>query len=407
MTRPRVAVTGIGIVCALGRNQHEFWANAVEGKTGIGQLDLFDATGCLGSLAAQAPESAVMTAAAANRRRTRRDSRTDLLNGIAAAEAVAQAGLGPDPLSDFGISLGTSTAGMLEAERWVREGVTDGFDRVAPSAVLRVPTSAPADAVARGLGLRGPRLSNMTACASSALSIGFAADLIRSGDAPGMIAGGGDGLCLMTYAGFNALRLIDPKPCRPFDSSRQGLSLGEGAGILVMENWDLALARGAQPLAEFLDYGASCDANHMTAPHPEGRGAAASISEALARAGLVSSEIGHINAHGTGTPMNDAAEARAILAVFGPELSARLPITSTKSMVGHLLGGSGGLEAATLVLSLRHQLAPPTLGFTTGDPGVSLDPVTLRARRVVFEHGLSNSFGFGGTNCSLVFRRVA
>jgi 3-oxoacyl-(acyl-carrier-protein) synthase len=145
----------------------------------------------------------------------------------------------------------------------------------------------------------------------------------------------------------------------------------------------------------------------MTAPHPEGRGAAASISEALARAGLATSEIGHINAHGTGTPMNDAAEARAILAVFGPDLSAHLPITSTKSMVGHLLGGSGGLEAATLVLSLRHQIAPPTLGFTSGDPGVPLDPVSPRARRLVFEHGLSNSFGFGGTNCALVFKRVA
>jgi 3-oxoacyl-[acyl-carrier-protein] synthase II len=406
MTLSRIAVTGIGVVCALGRNTREFWDNAMAGRGGIGKLDLFEAAGCLGDIAAQAPDNVVEGEARPRRRTTRRDSRTDLLNVIAACEAVKQAGL-TEPLADFGVSLGTSTAGMLEAERWVRDGLSLGVDRARPSDLMRLPSSAPSDAVARRLGLRGPRLSNMTACASSAASIGFAADLIRSGDAPGMIAGGGDGLCLMTYSGFNALRLIDPKPCRPFDASRQGLTLGEGAGILVLEDWDHAMRRGARPLAEFLDYGASCDANHMTAPHPEGRGAAAAMAEALARSSVTRQDIGHINAHGTGTPMNDLAEAKAILTVFGPEAAASVPLTSTKSMIGHLLGGSGGVEAVTLVLSLRHQAAPPTLGFTTGDPGRTLNVVTGRALEVGFEYGLSNSFGFGGTNCSLVFRRAA
>lgn len=410
MTRARVAITGVGVVCALGRDQREFWSNAIEGRCGIRKLDLFDAEGCLGDLAAQVPEATSREPAGSRRRDARRDSRTDRLNMIAAIEAVTQAGLAaPDTgaLGAFGVSLGTSTAGMLEAEDWMREGLVRGFDRAHPSRTLRVPTSSPADAVARRLSLRGPRLSNMTACASSAASIGFAADLIRAGDAPGMIAGGGDGLCLMTYSGFNALRLIDPKPCRPFDRSRAGLSLGEGAGVLVLEDWDHAHARGARPLAEFLDYGASCDAHHMTAPHPEGRGAAAAMSEALARSGLTSSEVGHINAHGTGTPMNDATEALAILAVFGPEGSARLALTSTKSQLGHLLGGAGGVEAVTLVLTLRHQVVPPTLGFTTADPDVLLDLVSQRARPVRFEYGLTNSFGFGGSNCSLLFRRCA
>ena len=402
MTPARVAITGVGVICSSGRNQREFWANAVEGRRGIGKLSLFDPSGCLSDIAAQAEVDLVAD---------RRDSRTDRLHMQAADEAVAQAGLGggagEGTLSSFGISLGNSTAGMLESESWVREGLAGAFDRLSPAAVLRLPTSAPADAVARRFRLTGPRLSNMTACASSALSIGFAADLIRGGEAPGMIAGGGDGLCLMTYAGFNALRLIDAEPCRPFDASRQGLSLGEGAGILVMEDWDRAVARGARPIAEFLDYGSSCDANHMTAPHPEGRGAAAAMSQALERSGLDPSDIGHINAHGTGTPMNDAAEAKAIVSVFGAEGAARLPLTSTKAIVGHLLGGSGGLEAVTLILSLARQMVPPTPGFTAGDDGVALDVVSPRARQVSFTHGLSNSFGFGGTNCSLVFKRCA
>lgn len=397
MNRARVAVTGVGVICSLGRNQQEFWASLMEGRRGIDKLDLFDAAGCLSDIVAQAelePSG------------HRRDSRTDRLHMVAADEAVAQAGLcGAGALEGFGVSFGNSTAGMLESEDWVRDGLAEGFDRVSPSLVLRLPTSAPSDAVARRLSLSGPRLSNMTACASSALSIGFAADLIRNGDAPGMITGGGDGLCMMTYAGFNALRLIDPEPCRPFDASRQGLTLGEGAGILVLEDWDHAAARGARPLVEFLDYGTSCDANHMTAPHPEGRGAAAAMRQALERCGLSAAQIGHINAHGTGTPMNDAAEARAILAVFGPEQTPRVPITSTKSMVGHLLGGSGGLEAVTLALSLMRQMVPPTPGFVAADPGVALDIVSPAARKVSFEYGLSNSFGFGGTNCSLIFRR--
>lgn len=404
--RRRVAVTGMGVICALGGNQREYWAAALEGRCGIGDLNLFESEGCLSHLAAQVRE--IRPPASIARLERRRASRTDLLCLVAAEEAVAQAELpGSGILPDFGVSLGTSTAGMLEAEEYCRDGLRRGFHRVDPSRVLRLPSSAPGDALARHFRLHGPRLSNMTACASSAASIGFAADLIRRGDAPGMIAGGGDALCRMTHAGFNALRLVDPTPCRPFDVSRKGLSLGEGAGILVLEEWDHALGRGVSPLAEFLDYGSSCDAHHMTAPHPEGRGAAAAMAEALERSGVPRDRVGHLNAHGTGTPMNDAAESLAILAVFGPDLSARIPLTASKSLIGHLLGGAGGVEAVTLILSLIQQTIPPTLGWTACDRGTRLDVVAGSARKFAFEYGLSNSFGFGGTNCSLVFRRCA
>ena len=404
-SKRRIAVTGLGVVCALGLDQREFWAAAVEGRHGIRRLDLFDPTGCLSDLAGQV---AGADRAGSPARGDRRASRADLLCAIAAREAVEQAGLAVgrgEPLASFGVSLGTSASGMLESERYCRDGLRLGFDRARPSAVLRLPSSTPADTVARLFAARGPRESNMTACASSAISIGHAADLIREGAATGMIAGGGDALCLMTYAGFNALRLLDPRPCRPFDAGRQGLSLGEGAGLMILEDWEHASARGARPLAEFLDYGSSCDASHMTAPHPEGRGAAAAMREAIDRSGLSPNDIGHINAHGTGTPLNDAAEAVAIASVFGRDRPARLPITSTKSLVGHLLGGCGGIEAVALVLSLMRQIVPPTLGFSTPDQGPDLDVVAPHARKVSFEHGLSNSFGFGGTNCSLVFKR--
>ena len=402
----RVAVTGVGIVCALGCDRREVWGNVLEGRCGIEKLDLFDTSGCLSDVGGQVRSLPPLPGLRASERR--RASRTDLLCMAAAQEAVRQAHLeGDDAVGEFGVSLGNSTAGMLESEVYCRETVERGPHSARASRVLRLPSSLPSDAVGRLLGCRGPRLSNMTACASSALSVGFAADLIRAGEVPGMIAGGGDALCRMTYAGFNALRLVDPRPARPFDASRAGLSLGEGAGILVLEDWGLAHSRGAKPLAEFVEYGASCDAHHMTAPHPEGRGAASAMAEALRRSGVDAKSVGHINAHGTGTPLNDATETKAILAVFGEDLAARVPLTANKSLFGHLLGGSGGVEAVLLILSLMHQVFPPTLGWTSADPGVKLDIVSPSARRAVFDVGLSNSFGFGGTNCALLFRRAA
>jgi 3-oxoacyl-[acyl-carrier-protein] synthase II len=398
-------VTGVGVVCALGADQHAVWEAMIAGRNGIGALSLFDASGCLSDRAAEAPP--LCRPALVSRREWARASRTDRLCLMAAFEAVTQAGLEPGALpGGFGVSLGSSTAGMLESEHYVRQGLRRGFGRAPVSRVLRLPSSAPADAVARAMRADGPRLSNMTACASSSASVGFAADMIRSGEASGAIAGGGDALCLLTYSGFHSLRLLDARPARPFDATRQGLSLGEGAGMLVLEPWDDALARGAQPLAEFLDYGASCDAHHMTAPHPEGRGAAAAMREALHRSGCAPGDIAHVNAHGTGTALNDATEASALRSVFGAGGGAGPCVTSSKSMIGHLLGGAGGVEAVVLVLTLRHQMVPPTLGWTRSDDGTALDVVHGQPRSLPVRDALSNSFGFGGTNTSLLMRRA-
>jgi 3-oxoacyl-[acyl-carrier-protein] synthase II len=399
MPGKRIVVSGIGIVCALGRDRHVVWKSLMEGRCGIGKLDRFRAPGCLSEAAAQTGD--IDPPEEMSRIERRRATRTDRLCLRAAEEAVAQAWLSALPdRSGLGVSLGSSTAGMLETEAYCRSGLSRGFDRAAPSRVLGLPSSAPTDAVARHFGAGGPRVSNMTACASSAASIGFAADLIRSGDATAMIAGGGDALCLMTYAGFNALRLLDPDPCRPFASDRAGLTLGEGAGILILEERDRALARGAEPLAEFMDYGSSCDAHHMTAPHPEGRGAARAMAEALDRSGLAASGIDHINAHGTGTPANDASEATAIRLVFGKDGSPA--VAATKASHGHLLGGAGAVEAAILVLCLVNKTIPAMPGTFQDD---TLDLVAGEPRRLGMEHAITNSFGFGGTNVALVFGR--
>ncbi len=403
---PRVAVTGVGIVSALGSDQREFWTHLVDGRSGIGPLDLFDPAGCATDVAAQVRRAPPFTArplVLVRPRDRRRLSRTDRFCMLAAAEAVAQAA--PPELSRFGVALGSTAGGMPSAELWCAEGLARGLDRARLSRVLHTPTSAPTDAVARMLGAGGPRLAHMSACASAALSIAFAADLVREGQVPGMVAGGGDALCRMTFAGFNALRLLRPT-LGPEAGSRAGLTLGEGAGVLVLERFDAARARGARPLAELVSWGASCDAHHMTAPHPEGRGAAAAMAEALARAGLAPGEIGHINAHGTGTARNDASEALAIRAVFG-DAAATIPITFTKCAIGHLLGGSGGVEAVTLVLSLAHQVVPPTRRLRDAPEGPAFDESTERSAPQAFAYGLSNSFGFGGTNCCLLFASAA
>jgi 3-oxoacyl-[acyl-carrier-protein] synthase II len=397
----RIAVTGVGLVSALGRDQEEFWSALLEGRCGIRPLTLFDADGCLSGLAGEASPPAPSPRASG-----RRLSRADRFCALAAGEALQQAGLQPGPaLRRFGVSLGCSTAGMLEAQDAYDRARARGWRLAALSPILRVPISTPADAVARLAQLEGPRLSNMTACSSASLAIGLAADLIRRGEVDGMLAGGGDALCRLTYTGFNSLRLLSPEPCRPFDRNRSGLSLGEGAGILILEPWSRALARGAPPLAELLDYGATCDAHHMTAPHPSGLGALAAMSEALERSGVRAPEVDYVNAHGTATASNDAAEVQALLALFGEDV-VRVPVSSTKSMIGHLLGGAGGAEAATVVLALRHQVIPPTLGMQDPEGGGRIDFVPGGARPARLRVALSNSFGFGGANACLVFRNV-
>ena len=395
----RIAISGVGVVSALGPSSVEFLEGLRESRCGIRPLDLFDTEGCLSNLAGEAPTPVIQ-----DYPRHRRFSRSDRFCILAAAEALGQAGLSAGSgLDRFGISLGCSTAGMLEGEQAYASACEGSWGQAPISAFLHVPTHSPADALAGFTGIDGPRLSNMTACSSASLAIGFAADLIRSGDVVGMLTGGGDALCRLTYSGFNSLRLISPEPCRPFDAERRGMSLGEGAGMLVLEDWEHAIARGASPLAEFLDYGTSCDAHHMTSSHPSGRGALAAMRQALERSGVAPAEVDYINAHGTGTHSNDAAEVQAILSLFG-QRTERVLVSSTKSMVGPLLGGAGGIEAVTVVLALKHSLVPPTLGMLQAEEEERIDFVANHAMRKRLRVAISNSFGFGGANACLVFR---
>jgi len=252
------------------------------------------------------------------------------------------------------------------------------------------------------LGLGGPKETIVMACASGAASIALGLDLIRSGAAPLALCGGVDALTRICFMGFNALRLLDPEPCRPFDRNRKGMSIGEGAAFLVLEDSAHCRERGGRALAELLGAGMTTDAHHVTAPEPGGEGMIRAMEEALAAAGRVPGDIGYVNAHGTGTPQNDRVEALALARVFGP---GRVLVSSTKSLVGHTMAASGSVEAVATVMSLQHGLVPPTANLRAPDPEVLFDCVPESARAVNLEAALSNSFGFGGQNVSLVFGR--
>ncbi len=409
----RVAVTGTGLISPLGLNRRDAWERIREGRCGIGPIGIVDDPRLTVRIGGVAPLPRGASPFHGLGRRLRRLSRTDLLCLAASREALEVAGcLGREgnilPVThDFGISVGSTTGGMLDAEETTfLAAERGGLHRVRAGAILSAPCLSPALAVARWAGLRGPCLANTTACSSGAEAVALAADAIRRGDAPAMLAGGADALCRLTLSGFGALKLLDPEPCRPFDASRQGLSLGEGSGMLLLEELESARARGARILAEFLDYGSSCDAYHPTASDPRGEGAAAAMRVAIDRAGVETGEVDYINAHGTGTSINDASEVEAVRKVFGL-LAPRIPISSTKSFFGHALGAAGGLEAVIAVTALETQMLPPTLNWRTGDPGFELDVVPGAARPARIRVVLSNNFGFGGGNCTLVFSKGA
>jgi 3-oxoacyl-[acyl-carrier-protein] synthase II len=294
---------------------------------------------------------------------------------------------------------------MLESERFF--DALRSRRRASLGWVASQENHGPGDAVARALGTRGPVETIASACAASTMAIGAALDGLRSGEIEVAIAGGADSLCQLTYAGFNALRAVDERPCRPFRADRAGLSIGEGAAALVLETEHHVRSRGALRLAELAGAGATCDAQHRTAPDPEGTGAAAAIERALADAGIGPDAIDFVNAHGTGTPLNDAAEAAALRRVFGRRVE-RLPVTSTKGAVGHLLGACGALEAVVTVLCLEAGSVHPTPGGGDADPALGLR-VVLEAPLPVpgARCALSTNFAFGGANAALVLRRDA
>ncbi|HEX6096157.1 MAG TPA: beta-ketoacyl-[acyl-carrier-protein] synthase family protein [Thermoanaerobaculia bacterium] len=387
----RIAVTGAGIVCSIGRSKAEVWRAIVESRAGIAKLTRFEGETFPTDIAAEADVELP---------RGKRLSRTDLLAVLAAKEALEQAG--DIPLDRAVVSTGTSTGGLLEGEDYYFQRLIRGRRRAPASRVLQQPTSGPSDAVAQAFKLGGGVISNATACASAGAAIGMAADYLRSRHADVAIAGGSDALCRLTYSGFNVLQAVDPEPCSPFGANRKGITLGEGAAYLVLERWDDAVARGATILAELSGYGASCDAHHPTAPAEDGRGAEAAMRGALSEGGLTPAAVDYVNAHGTGTALNDAAETRAIIAALGTDV----PASSSKSYFGHTLGASGAIEAVVTVLALQNQLAPPTLRLREPAPECPLDYIPDTPRPMALANVLSNTFGFGGSNVSLLFRRA-
>ncbi len=396
--RPPVAITGIGAVCGFGNGVERLLAGLRAAQPAMTEVSVFAVEGHRTRLGSQVPDAATQDLDPGL-------SRGDRFAVLAAREAVTDAGLDAAHLGDAGVFLGSSNGGLLEGERFLRR-LRDG-DALGLRTVASHQNNGPGDAVAKDLGAHGPVVTSSSACTSANMALASALDALRAGECEVAIAGGADAMCETTYAGFNSLRAVDPAPAQPFRAARAGLSMGEGAGVLVLETLAHARARGATILAELAGAGASCDAHHMSAPKDDGSGSLAAMQRALADAGEAPAAVAFINAHGTGTPHNDVAEARALRALFGDSV-ARIPVTSTKSLVGHLLGGCGGLEAVVCVLGLRHGEVHATAGDGPADPALGLDLVHDAPRRLEGARvALSNNLAFGGNNCALVIRLTA
>jgi 3-oxoacyl-[acyl-carrier-protein] synthase II len=401
----RVAVTGIGLMTAVGATRDETWSAMLEGRCGIADISLFDSSGYRSAKAAElgayAPDAAVPPKV------WTRLSRADHTAILASREALADSGLIDSGIDTTraGVMLGTGTADLMRNEEWFADAQRRGFRRAPPIKIFNHFPSTPSDVLASHFGFAGEKASVLSACSSSTVAIGYAADAIRYGRLDAALAGASDVLCRLTFSGFNALRLVDTEPCRPFCRTRKGMNIGEAAAILVLEDYDRSVRRGAKIYAEVLGYGVRCEAYHATSPEPEGRAVRALIASALAAARVSADEVDHVNAHGTATPQNDQAEARGLRQVFG-ERSRRLPVTSIKSMVGHCLAAAGAVEAAVLALSLHDGVIPPTIHHREHDPECDVDIVANEARRVPIKCGVSTSLAFGGNNAALVMRRA-
>jgi 3-oxoacyl-(acyl-carrier-protein) synthase len=411
MTRPRIVVTGMGIVSALGGTLEQTWSALELERSGLGPLTLFSSPRCghvpVGQVRIDPADGSGLAFG----------SRSDHLAAFAARRAFADAGLEPggagsgpggsriepggsgiDP-DRAGIVLGAITGGMLFGEAYLERLIREGGADPEPMRYYECATST--DQVAGALGLDGFRVTVSTACASGGTAVSTACDALLAGEADLMVAGGVDSLTRLTLNGFSSLLIVAPEGCRPFDAARNGMSLGEGAGMLVLETEAHARARGARIHAVVAGYGSTCDAHHASAPAADGSGMLRAMQRALEAAGLTPADVDYINAHGTGTVDNDLAEGRAITALFGDTVPL---VSSTKRFFGHTLAAAGAIEAIVSILALKHQRVPPNIGLNEVDPSVGFMPV-MRARDAALEGVMSNSLGFGGNNCSLVFRR--
>ena len=407
----RVVVTGVGAVTPVGNTAEEFWAALIQGKSGIGPVTRFDASSLPTRIAGELKGFDPL------RYIDKKDDRKldpFLKYAIAcAAMAVEDAGLNVERVdrTRFGVLVGSGIGGittLLETHKVLLE---KGPDRVSPFFIPMLIINMASGLISMRFGARGPNSSVVTACATGNHAIGDAMRIIQRNDADVMIAGGSEAIILpLTFAGFCQMKAMstrndDPgRASRPFDATRDGFVCGEGGGLLVLESLDHALARDARIYAEVVGYGMTGDAHHMTAPDPDADGAARAMSLALRDAGVEPTSVGYINAHGTSTLYNDKSETMAIKRVFGDH-ARKLAVSSTKSMTGHLLGAAGGIEAIATAFAIHHGILPPTINYETPDPDCDLDYVPNQARKQDVEIALSNAFGFGGTNATLVLRK--
>jgi 3-oxoacyl-[acyl-carrier-protein] synthase II len=411
MDKRRVVITGVGAVTPLGNTAEEFWAGLLEGRSGIGPITRFDATDfptrIAGELKGFDPLKYID-------RKDERKFDPFLKYAVACATmAVEDAALKTDSVDPtrFGVLVGSGIGGLETLLGNYEVLRTKGPDRVSPFFIPMLIVNMASGVISMRLGAKGPNSSVVTACATGNHAIGDATKIIERGDADVMIAGGSEAIIIpITIAGFCQMKAMstrndDPtRASRPFDAERDGFVCGEGGGLVVLESLEHARRRDARIYAEVVGYGMTGDAHHMTAPDPEGDGAARSMAAALRDAGLEPSAVGYINAHGTSTPYNDKFETLAIKRVFG-EHARKLAVSSTKSMTGHLLGAAGGIEAIATAFALHHGVLPPTINYEKPDPDCDLDYVPNQARPQEVEVALSNAFGFGGTNATLAFRK--
>jgi 3-oxoacyl-[acyl-carrier-protein] synthase II len=406
MGERRVAITGIGLLCALGADRESSWKRLVAGECGIRDITLFDTTGFRGRRAAEISDYG------ADRRFTpwerRRLSRSDQVAVIAATEALDDSGLLDSSTirrDRVAVMLGSGTSDLLRNEEYLGEVLALGLARAKPSKIFNHFSSTSVDVLASRFGFGGARACVAAACSSSTIAIGHAADEIRFGRADAAVCGAADVLSRLTFSGFNALRLMDPEPCRPFDASRAGMNIGEAGAVLVLEEFERASRRAAPIYAELVGYGLACEAYHPTSPEPDGKAVAATFAATLKAARVDASEIEHVNAHGTGTIHNDRAEARGMRLVFG-ERAGHVPVNAIKSMVGHCLGAAGAVEAAIVAMTIARRVIPPTINHRLTDPECALDIVANSARDVPVRCAMSMSLAFGGNDAAVVMRAV-
>jgi len=401
-SRPRVVVTGIGVVTSVGIGVDAFWRAILAGECGIGPVESFDTSRYSVHIGGEVrnfdPRGFV------ERLQPNGMARASQLAIAAARLALADAGLDAALLAPTttGVSMGTTSGEPSMIERFDDREMAGSRDAIGAEFIEQYPCHVLAAHVASELGFAGPNIVIPTACAAGNYALAHAADNIRDGEADVMLAGGSDAFSRITYTGFARLGAIAPQRCQPFDKNRKGMVPGEGAAILVLEQRDRALARGARVYAELVGYGLTCDANHMTAP--QGDGAARAMQIAMADAGVRPEQIGYISAHGTGTAVNDRVETAAVKQAFG-DAAYQVPMSSIKSMLGHTMGAASAIEAAACTLAVRDDRLPPTIHYETADAECDLDYVPNHARQASVELAMNNAYAFGGNNASVIFRK--